>query len=127
MSKRVLAVILAILAAPSVWAECDIPLDNFAKETLTISTVSLALTASKYAPGGTDQSANAVAAVVTTENDSVRFWACPGCTPTSSEGHLISPGTPFTICSAKELKDFRAIRAASTDVPLQISYYRKAR
>ena len=91
------------------------PLDH---EELTISTVAVAFTA------GTIQQAagNAAVAVVTVEDDAIRYWV-DGSTPTSSSGHQAAADSAFTICGLNSIKNFLAIRV-TTDAAIKVSYFR---
>jgi len=92
-----------------------VPLDH---EELTITNSALGFTA-----GTIQQSAgNAAVAVITVEDDAIRFWM-DGTTPTSSSGHLAAADTGFTICGLNSIKNFLAIRV-TTDAALKISYFK---
>jgi hypothetical protein len=89
---------------------------TFANETITVGSSATPLTNAVYAarPG-------ASLALLTVEGASVRWWAS-GSTPTASEGHLAQPGCVIELSDPNELRRFRAIRAASSDAVLQVSY-----
>lgn len=104
---------------------------GFNGETLTVSNVSKALTASVYAPTVTGQAAalsRADYAYITVETDSIRWWPCTGtaCTvgaPTSTTGHVVTAGSSFTVWGFANIQNLRMIRM-TTDATIQVSYYR---
>lgn len=119
-----LFVLVAALMLPSVsWSqECVVgnikgiePLD---KEEVTVSN-----TAIGFNTAIVQQSAgNAAVAVVTIEDDSIRYWV-DGSTPTTSSGHLGPADTAFTICGLNSIKNFLAIRV-TTDAEIKASFFR---
>ncbi len=125
MKKLLLVLILfSALALPSVsfGQECllgrargILPLD---KEELTVSSVAVSFNDAliKQSAG------NAAVAVITVENDSVRYWV-DGSTPTSSSGHLALANTSFTICGLNSIDSFSVIRV-TTDAELKASFFR---
>lgn len=88
-------------------------------QALTVSTASVALTAS----------AGARAAYITVEANPIRF-RLDGSAPTSSAGHLMVPtaGTPplpfvLELESEAAVANFRAIRQGGADATLHVTYY----
>ena len=116
-----------MLMGTTAQAQCpNVPLQattSFAHETLTVSNSAVSLTSSTYAPTPTASGTGAVMAMFTVENDSLRFWTDGG-TPTSSQGFLAVVGSAIYLCSPNEIRGFKAIRSASTDVPIQVEYFR---
>ncbi len=92
------------------------PTMTFANETITITSAVTALTDATYAAGP-----DAQVAVITVEDASIRWWAS-GSDPTSTAGHLAQPGDVLTLTDPNEIRRFRAMRAASADAILQVSY-----
>jgi hypothetical protein len=88
----------------------------FANETLAVTNTATPLTVATFAV-----SPGASRAVITVENAPVRWWAS-GSNPTTTQGHLAQPGDVLTLTDPNELRRFRAVRAASTDAILQVSY-----
>ena len=66
----------------------------YGNESKTVSTLSVGLTASKYAP---PDYARAVQAIITIEDNPVRYWY-DGTDPTSTVGHYAPVGTILTVC-----------------------------
>ena len=85
--------------------------DPIGFEALTVSTTAVGLTA-------TD---GATQAEITVELADVRVRS-DGVDPTATVGHLILDGAVISLSSAKDIAAFRAIRDASTNVTLSISY-----
>jgi hypothetical protein len=92
---------------------------GFAKEILVVSDTAVGFTASKFAPKA---GAEATYALVTVEDDDIRYWL-DGSAPTSSLGHLVPDGNTFEIHGPDNIRNFRAIRT-NTDATLQVSYFR---
>jgi len=116
--------LLAALALPSVSnaQECIIGnvrgIDPLDKEELTIG-----VAASGFTDGTIKQAAgNAAVAVVTVEDDQIRYWV-DGSTPTASSGHLAESGTSFTICGLNSIDNFSAIRV-TTDAEIKASFFK---
>ncbi len=93
-------------------------IDPLDKEELTVSSVAVGFNDAliKQSAG------NAAIAVVTVEDDSVRYWV-DGSTPTSSSGHLAPADTSFTICGLNAIDNFQAIRV-TTDAALKASFFK---
>ncbi len=104
---------------------------GFDGETLTVSSVSKALTSSVYNPtitGVPSSQSRADYAVITVETDAIRWWPCTGslCTvgaPTSTTGHLQAASTSFTVWGYSNIQNLRMIRVTN-DAMIQVSYYR---
>jgi hypothetical protein len=92
------------------------PAMTFANETIVVTSAVTALTPATYAA-----SPGAQVAVITVEAASIRWWAS-GSNPTAVTGHLAQPGDVLTLTDPNELRRFRAVRAASADATLQVSY-----
>lgn len=123
----ILAVLIAPLGAQQPAFNNDQYRGSFAHETLTVSTVSVALTSATYNPVVTDalpSSTRADYAMITVETDCIRFWD-DTTAPTGSAGHLVCAGGTFYVWGFKNLRDLRMIRV-TTDATLQISYFRFA-
>ena len=85
--------------------------DPIGFEALTVSTVAVGLSP-------TD---GATQAEITVDGADVRVRS-DGTDPTATVGHLILDGAVISLSSEKDITAFRAIRDASTDVTLSISY-----
>ncbi len=126
--RKILFALFILACATSARAQCpsisgQAP-ESFAHETITVADTAVGFTSATYAPGGNSQSA--VWAMFTVENDSLRFWTDNG-TPTSSQGFLAIAGSVVYICNLREISGFKAIRSASTSVPIQVQYFRVPR
>jgi len=100
--------------------ETVMPLIAFAKEELTISTTVKTLTSSVYQPAN---QAPAEEAVLTSEDGDLRYWM-DSSDPTSSSGHLLTPGLWTTIRGLKNISQLKMIRAGTTDAKIQVTYFR---
>lgn len=106
---------------------------GFDGEKLTVSNVSKALTSSVFAPtiaGVPSSQSRADYAFITVETDSIRWWPCTGATctvgaPTTTNGHLQTLGSSFTVWGFGNIQNLRMIRV-TTDATIQVSYYRFA-
>lgn len=102
-------------------------------ESVTVSTVAIGLTGTKYNPGdstgGSYQTQNNLAisrknadiAMVTVEGDQIR-WTCDGTTPTSTVGHRANVDDVLTLEGYDAIRLFKAIRL-TTDATLKVSYF----
>ena len=88
-------------------------------ETLTVNTVAKSLSPT------TDENGNVIAtqAEITIETADIRVRS-DGTDPTATVGHLIVEGTVISLTSVLDINSFRAIRDASTDAVLSITYLR---
>ena len=100
----------------------EVSYQSFAKESLSITTASTALTAGTYAPTGAE-SAKYTTIVVT--KAPVRFWL-DGSAPTSTTGLLAMPLSPIIIDNATDIANARFIRDADAQESaiLEIVYSR---
>ena len=87
--------------------------DPIGFETLTVGTSAV----------GLSPTTGATQAEITVELADVRVRS-DGTDPTATVGHLILDGAVISLSSAKDIAAFRAIRDASTNVTLSISYLR---
>lgn len=85
-------------------------------ETVTVSNVAIGLTAPTYDVMGVQSKA-----FITVETASIRF-RLDGTNPTSSVGHLAAAGDTIRLDSIEEIEGFKAIRTASTNATLCVSY-----
>lgn len=92
-------------------AEPGLPL---AKEQLTVSNAAVGFAS---IPSGTP---TPDWAYVSLETDNIRFWV-DGSTPTSSVGHLMTPGDVLILRGKNEISKFKAIRT-NADATLFITY-----
>jgi hypothetical protein len=100
----------------------------FAKEQVSVTTSSTALTSSVYNPTVTDvASVNSRAEFADIECDShnVRVWMT-GADPTASVGILFSISTLYTIQGYHDISNFRAISADGSNAACNVQYYRFA-
>ena len=84
-----------------------------AKEKVTVSNSSKALTTATIA--------NATHALITFESAEIRYWF-DGSAPTTTDGHLSYVGKELHLDNALDIANFRAIRTASTDGVIQVTY-----
>ncbi|KKL92824.1 hypothetical protein LCGC14_1880800 [marine sediment metagenome] len=92
---------------------------TFAYESITVSSVAVALTSGTYKVTG---ALPVRRAIITVEDDSIRFRT-DGTDPTSSEGHRGKEDDIIILDSRNDIVNFRAIRI-STDAKIRISYKR---
>lgn len=126
-----LVLTLALLSCAVINAQS--PVDNvtqyrgaFAKEKLTVSNSVKVLTNSVYNPtvtGRPSSQTRADYALITIESACIRYWPT-GDNPTTTDGHMICDTGTITIFGFNNIKNWKAIRTASTDVTIQVSYYR---
>ena len=108
---------------------------GFDFETVTVSSVSKALTATKYAHATTfiagalreqGQQTKAYGATIYVEGADVRAVFSPGqaiAPVAGTTGLLFSAGTYFEITGEANLRDVRFIRDAGADATLQVQYW----
>lgn len=89
----------------------------FNYEAVTVSSSAVGLTSTKYNPSGH----KAQVAFITVEGAQIRF-RYDGTDPTSSEGHLFSPGDVLELIGFENIENFKAIRVGSTDATLRVTY-----
>lgn len=98
----------------------------FAKEQVTVSTISKALTAATYNPTVTNAdrlTIRAEFADIECDTHAVRVWLT-GSAPTASQGILFSTGTLYTIQGYHDISNFHAISADGSDASCNVQYYR---
>lgn len=98
----------------------------FAKEQVTVSTISKALTAATYNPTVTNAdrlTTRAEFADIECDTHAVRVWLT-GSAPTASQGILFSTGTLYTIQGYHDISNFHAISADGSDATCNVQYYR---
>jgi len=88
-------------------------------ESKTVSTSVVSLTASKLEPSDAPP---VDAVLITVETASIRV-RLDGVDPTSTEGHLIAADEALLIRGINALRQFKAIRATTSDATIRISYY----
>ena len=91
-------------------------------EVVTALITAVQCTVATFAPDG---SIRATVAVITTEDDAIR-WREDGSNPTATVGHLLEAGGIKVISGHSNIVNFRAIRDtnAVANVPMSISYYK---
>jgi len=89
----------------------------FAFESITVSASVKKLTLETLK----DSDGNALRAIITTESAQIR-WTYDGTTPTSSVGHLANPFTTIILMTTSNIKNFRAIRASSSNATIRVTY-----
>lgn len=100
----------------------------FAKEQLTVSTVSKALTSSVYNPTVTavaSVNSRAEFADIECDTHNIRVWLT-GDAPTASVGILLSTSTLYTIQGYHDISNFHGISADGSDAVCNVQYYRFA-
>lgn len=123
MSKLLRALALVAILCGSAEAQRATMWDIFAHESVTVSTVSKALTSTTYAPTGSSSSSGKPAeyALITVETDSIRIYMDG--TAADASGHLIVANSIVELFGANQIRNFRAIRVTS-DATLRVSYGR---
>lgn len=61
-------------------------------------------------------------AFITTENNQIRFRV-DGTDPTSSEGHIVDPGSTIELVDEEQIRKFKAIRTGAADAIFRITYF----
>lgn len=87
---------------------------SFSFQALTVSTTSVALTA-------TVGQLNSHRAVISVEDAPIRF-RYDGTAPTSTVGHVLYPGDKLILEGRANISQFRAIRSGSVDAVLAVSH-----
>lgn len=98
----------------------------FAKEQITVSTVSKALTSAVYNPTITDANpttSRAEFADIECDTHAVRVWTT-GDAPTASIGILFNTGSIYLIQGYHDISNFHAISADGSDAACNVQYYR---
>jgi hypothetical protein len=98
----------------------------FAKEVVTVSSTSTALTSTTYLDKGVASFLDrqpARSAYITVEDAAVRYWL-NGDAPEATVGHKLSPGDALWLDSPHAIANVRFIRTASTDAKLYVTYCR---
>tara|TARA_Y100000310_G_scaffold310407_1_gene355615 strand:- start:506 stop:799 length:294 start_codon:yes stop_codon:yes gene_type:complete len=85
-------------------------------QTLTVSSTAVALTV----PTPTDRTVDEVTGIVSGADI---VFKSNGDTPTSSDGDLLRDGDRFRIRGHTDINNFKAIRIASTDATVYLSYW----
>lgn len=83
------------------------------QESVTVSSISKALTAATYKNHNT--------ALITCEDATVRFWLS-GTAPTASEGHILKADGELQLNSFDQIANVRFIRKGGADATLRVSY-----
>jgi hypothetical protein len=89
----------------------------YVKESLTVSTAAVPLTASVYGAAGLPKP---VEALITVGAANVRVWFT-GDAPSDTVGHIFVAGQSFTVCAAT-IPKFQAIRDDAVDAVLSVTY-----
>jgi hypothetical protein len=96
------------------------PLNTFAFEQVTASTVAVILTVATWSPtGGT----SAARAVITVQDNGVRYRA-DGTAPTATVGTPLAAGDELTIWGTEDIRDIQFIRSGAADAILNVHYAR---
>lgn len=100
---------------------------TFGFEKLTVSSVSVGLTSSKYnVTQSTDSLGNSIGrkiakfATITVEADQIRY-RLDGTAPDSTTGHLLNVNDVLMLSSEDDIRNLRMIRV-TTDATIQVSY-----
>ncbi len=138
LSKLLALFILAILSFPSIGAaQSTLNTRNsqsailvpYAEEAITIAGTAIGFTAATINPTCTDCPVNVLRAqradcvTEATSGAQIRVTGA-GTTPTAAVGQLLSSGQVFTVYGYTAIAAFRAIRTASTSVPMYCVYSR---
>lgn len=90
--------------------------------TSSFTTLTVSTTAVGFPAAAIDGLPFRSSAYCTVENGSIRYRT-DGTDPTSTVGHLVASGGSFTITSAPDLKNFRAIRSGVTDATVSVTFF----
>ncbi len=90
---------------------------GFADEKITVSTTVKKLTPSKFQ----DSDGMAKRAVITISGAQLRY-RYSGTNPDSSTGHLMNPFSVIVLNTTTSIKNFRAVRAGSSDAEIFATY-----
>ena len=93
--------------------------NTFAYESLTISDSARGLTSTEYTDSNTNEAA--IRAVISIEGAQIRYRT-DGVDPTATEGHLVNPFERIALLGSSDIKNFKAIRAGTTDATIRVSY-----
>ncbi|KKN79584.1 hypothetical protein LCGC14_0337880 [marine sediment metagenome] len=96
--------------------------DAFAHEAITVSNSAKSFTAVTYAPSGTVPPVHR--AVVTVEDQNLRYTIDGSTTPTTSVGHLAKDEYVIILTSKTMIQNFKAIRATGSDSKIKVTYFR---
>lgn len=98
----------------------------YASEVLTVSSSAVPLSSSVYTLSGVRHSLDQVQYVlITSETADIRYTLDGITTPVGgSLGHLLLSGNSMVLAGYSAILNFRAIRNASTDATLQVTYER---
>lgn len=109
---------LAVHAAPEGCTNAG-SLTPFAYEEIAVSSTAKSFTMATAFPDG---AVGASLAVVTVEDDAVRYRD-DGLNPTATVGHLARVNTGLNVCGENSIRRIRMIRQ-TTDADVHVSYYR---
>ena len=108
------------------------PESAFAHESITVDDTAggKALTAATYdavlTANGVTTSRHPVKAVVTVEDQNLRWAVNPGTTVSSTVGHLAKADDAIIVDGYEKIKNFRAIRTGGSSSNIRVTYYRNA-
>ncbi len=106
------------------------PLYAYAHESITVDSTAggKALTAATYdttlIANGQVTNRRPKQAVVTVEDQNLRWAADPSTTVSSTVGHLAQAGDVITIEGYENIKNFRAIRSTGSSSNIRVTFYR---
>ena len=91
-------------------------------EAITVADSAIGFTQGKIVPGsGSYEGMSAQEVYCTLETAAIRF-TIDGTTPTTSVGHLLNTGDTLKLSNPNMIQNFSAIRTASTNGSLKVSY-----
>ena len=96
----------------------------FAYETLTVDTVSTALTAATYAPAASYPTTGKAQRAIVQANDQPARFRVDGGTPTATVGHKLAAGEAVVITGIVNIANFRIIKEGATAVNVAVTYER---
>ena len=96
--------------------------EPFAHEAITISSVAKSFTVATYMPGGSVPPAHR--AVITVEDQNLRYTIDGSTTPTTTVGHLAKDEYVIILTSQVMIQNFTAIKATGTDSKIKVTYFR---
>lgn len=92
---------------------------GYGQETLTVTNAVKTLTASVYKTGKHD---DVQKCIITIEGADIRFWTTGADPVAGTSGHLGLSGDTIILTRKHSVENFKAIRNASTDATIQVTY-----
>lgn len=96
-------------------------MDAFAYESVTVSNAVVTLTAATHTPTG---AASARLAIITVEDQSLRYTYDGTVPDASAVGHQAKADTTIALAGINNIRRFKAIRVSGTDSKIKVTYLR---